>query len=103
MPRLHKHIKDTAADALAFHGNLLGKINLHNGGTLCVDHIQSAAPYFGLTAATPDGAADLTAAIHQHLCSFLTLTGDFALHNGRHSDGFTGLPCVCDFLKNFSH
>ncbi len=103
MPRLHKHIKDTTADALALHGDFLGKINLHHAGTLRVDYIEGAAPYFGLTTAATHGAADLAAAMHQHLCSNFTWHRAFALDDGCQGDCFTGCQFSYYFLKEFAH
>src|ERR1051326_7117069 len=103
MPGLDKDIEDTTADSLAFHGNLFGQFNLDGAGASCVDNIKGTTPYLGLSAPTPDGAADLASAMDQHFCPYFARNRPFAPDNSCHSDGFSAFQFMYQFLKKFSH
>src|SRR5690242_19221123 len=103
IPGLDKDIEDPTAHSLTLHGNLFGQIDLDYVRTVGVDHIQSAAPHFGLTAATTNGATDPASPVHQHLCSDLTRDRAFAPDNGCQSNGFAVSQVAYQFLKKFLH
>src|SRR5579863_1595424 len=103
MPGLDKHVKDAAAYTLALHGNLFGEIDLHRIWTPRIDDVERGSPYISLAAAAANGAADLAAALHQHLRSHIARNGAFAPDDGRDRDRLTGFQMLNEFPIQFLH
>src|SRR5260221_10763170 len=94
IPGLDKNIEDASTNTLALHRNLFSYLNLDGTRTLCINHVEDAAPHFGLSTAASNGATDFATAMDKHLCPHLAWYRTLSPDNCCHGDGLSAFQFI---------